>query len=85
MDFFYRKKFILPLIAVVFLFAVFIDENHVPVPMKFFIGEPFHLHLSTIILVSMLAGGMMTLLGVFLVNGIRTKLRKMKIEKELEI
>ncbi|MBF0564610.1 MAG: LapA family protein [Nitrospirae bacterium] len=85
MNFLFSKKVFLPLLSVAFLFAVFLDENYVPVPLKFFFGGPFHLHLSAIIIVSMMVGAIITLLSVFIFNNIRSKLKKMKVEKNIEM
>ncbi|MBF0568265.1 LapA family protein [Candidatus Magnetominusculus dajiuhuensis] len=77
------KKFFLPLIAALFLFAVFIDENTGPVPMKFFIGSPIHMRLSLIIVVSMAMGSALTIISFLIVKGIQQKIKKRKMEQEI--
>jgi uncharacterized integral membrane protein len=51
-----------------FLVVVFLDQNRVPVPVKIIIGNPFHLGLSLIIIVSMVVGVIMTIGVVYLMN-----------------
>jgi uncharacterized integral membrane protein len=51
-----------------FLVVVFIDQNRAPVPVKIIIGNPLHLELSLIIIVSMVVGVIMTIGVVHLIN-----------------
>jgi uncharacterized integral membrane protein len=51
-----------------FLVVVFLDQNLGPVPVKIIIGNPFHLGLSLIIIVSMVVGMIMTIGVVYLIN-----------------
>jgi len=51
-----------------FLVVVFIDQNRVPVPVKIVIGNPLHLGLSLIIIVSMVVGVIMTIGVIYLMN-----------------
>jgi len=51
-----------------FLVVVFLDQNRVPVPVKIIIGNPFHLGLSLIIIVSMVVGVIMTIGVIYLMN-----------------
>jgi len=51
-----------------FLVVVFIDQNRVPVPVKIVIGNPLHLGLSLIIIVSMVVGVIMTIGVVHLIK-----------------
>jgi len=51
-----------------FLVVVFLDQNRVLVPVKIIIGNPFHLGLSLIIIVSMVVGVIMTIGVVYLMN-----------------
>ncbi|KWT94827.1 lipopolysaccharide assembly protein LapA domain-containing protein [Candidatus Magnetominusculus xianensis] len=83
MDKILTKKLVIPLITVLFLGAVFIDQNAVPVPMKFFIGSPIHMHLSAIIVVSMAAGSALTIVGFLIFKGIQQKIKKRKMEQEI--
>ena len=64
------KKFILPAIALVFVFLVFIDQNSTPVPVKIILGSPLHISLSVIIIGSMLFGTVCAFAGLFLVKKI---------------
>lgn len=77
------KKVFLPLIAGLFLFAVLIDQNMVPVPMKFFIGGPVHMHLSMIVIISMAAGSALTVLSILIYKAIQQKIKKRKREQEI--
>ncbi|MBF0457196.1 MAG: LapA family protein [Nitrospirae bacterium] len=77
------KKVFLPLIAALFLFAVFIDQNTGPVPMKFFIGSPIHMQLSMVIIISMAAGSALTIIGYLVFKGIAQKIKKRKMEQEI--
>jgi uncharacterized integral membrane protein len=83
MDKILTKKFFLPLIAALFLFVVFIDQNTVPVPMKLFIGGPVHMHLSMIIIVSMAGGAALTVIGFLIFKAIQQKINKRKREQEI--
>ena len=51
-----------------FLVVVLIDQNWAPVPIKILLGNPFHLGLSLIIIVSMVVGVIMTIGVVYLIN-----------------
>ena len=59
-----------------FLVVVFIDQNRAPVPIKILLGNPFHLGLSLIIIISMVVGVIMTIGVVYLIE--RRKDRKGK-------
>ncbi|MCG6552113.1 MAG: LapA family protein [Candidatus Magnetominusculus sp. LBB02] len=83
MDKLLTKKLFLPLIAALFLCAVFIDQNSSPVPMKFFIGSPIHMQLSMIIILSMAAGSALTILVYMIFKGIQQKIKKRKMEQEI--
>lgn len=83
MDKLLTKKLFLPLAAVLFLFAVFIDQNNMPVPMKLFLGSPFHMRLSLIILASMAAGAALTVMGFLIYKAIEQKIKKRKMEQEI--
>jgi len=58
------------LIVLMFLFMVFVflDQNRGPVPVKILVGNPFHLGLSLIILISMMLGVIMTIGAIYLIN-----------------
>lgn len=83
MDKLLTKKLFLPLIAALFLCAVFIDQNTGPVPMKFFIGSPIHMQLSMVIIISMVVGSALTIIGFLIVKGIQQKIKKRKMEQEI--
>ena len=51
------KTKILYILISLFLVVVFLDQNRTPVPVKILLGNPFHLGLSLIILISMAGRG----------------------------
>jgi len=51
-----------------FLVVVFLDQNRTPVPVKILVGNPFHVGLSLIILIGMVAAVIMTIGVVYLMN-----------------
>jgi uncharacterized integral membrane protein len=80
---FFTKKWFLALIAFIFLLAMFIDQNTVPVPIKFFMTGPFKIHLSVIIGASMLIGAMFTVICFVLFRQAQSKRRKRRLEDEV--
>ena len=56
------------LVVLMFLFMVFVflDQNRGPVPIKILVGNPFHLGLSLIIMISMVVGVIMTIGVIYL-------------------
>lgn len=71
-----NKHLILPVVLVVFLILVFLDQNSGPAPVKLILGTPFHIPLSMIIIASMAAGAIIACLVMFMVIKFRTKLKK---------
>jgi uncharacterized integral membrane protein len=62
------KPIYLVLVMSVFLAVVFLDQNRTPVPIKILVGQPFHLELTFIIVISMAVAAIMTLGVVHLMN-----------------
>jgi H+/gluconate symporter-like permease len=60
------QKLIIPFIAVaLFLAVLFFDQNRSPVPVKIILGNPYPVRLSSVIVISMLAGAAATVAGMF--------------------
>ncbi|MBF0328611.1 MAG: DUF1049 domain-containing protein [Nitrospirae bacterium] len=70
------KKTFLPVFSLLFLLAVFLDQNNTPVPMKIILGAPVHMSLSIIIVASMLAGAGCSFAGFFIYKLMKGKLNK---------
>ena len=70
------KKFFLPALSLLFIFAVFLDENSTQVPMKVILGSPMHMSLSMIIVGSMLFGAVCAFFGLFLVKKMRERSKR---------
>ncbi|MBF0538510.1 MAG: DUF1049 domain-containing protein [Nitrospirae bacterium] len=64
---------------VLFLVSVFLDQNYVQVPVKFFVGNPVQFNLSLIIVVSMLVGVLLTILSILSFNSVRNRVFKGKL------
>lgn len=79
----FTKKWFLGLLIFVFLLAVFLDQNTVPVPVKLFVGGPLHLHLSIIIAASMVTGSLITVAVYLVVRQVQTKIKKKRMDTEL--
>jgi len=60
-------------VILLFLTVVFLDQNSNPVPLKVVIGNPYHVGLSAIILVSVLTGILLTIAVLFLFKRSRKK------------
>jgi uncharacterized integral membrane protein len=57
---------VISILIFLFLVIVFLDQNRTPVPVKILLGNPFHVGLSLIILISMVVAVVMTIGGVYL-------------------
>ena len=68
----FKSTYIIYLMAT-FLVGVFLDQNRTPVPIKIIFGNPFHLDLTLIILVSMVVSSVMTIGIMYIIKGIRNK------------
>lgn len=79
----FMKKWFLAFIAFLFLLAMFIDQNTVPVPVKVLMTGPFHIHLSVIIGASMLTGIVLTTIFFLFIKQAQSKRRKKIVEDEL--
>ena len=62
-----KLRYLIMLISL-FIVLVFLDQNRAPVPIKIVIGNPFHLGLSLIIIISMLVGVVMTIGVIYLMK-----------------
>ncbi len=81
----FTKKWFIAFIAIVFLIAVFIDQNTVPVEIKFFFGDRHHVHLSLIIGVSLLTGAALTVFVFLFFRQISSKRKKRSMENEVTV
>lgn len=70
------KKYLLPALSLLFIFAVFLDENGTQVPLKMILGSPLHMSLSMIIVGSMIFGAGCSFAGLFFVKKIREKSKR---------
>ena len=68
----FKSKYLIMLMAF-FLLVVFLDQNRTPVPIKILIGNPFHVGLSLIIIISMVVAVIITIGVVYLINGKKGK------------
>ena len=57
---------VISILIFLFLVIVFLDQNRTPVPVKILLGNPFHVGLSLIILISMVIAVVMTIGVVYL-------------------
>jgi uncharacterized integral membrane protein len=48
--------------------GVFLDQNRTPVPIKIIFGNPFHLELTLIIIISMVVSSAMTIGVIYLMK-----------------
>lgn len=71
-----KKEYVLPLIMVLFLVVVFLDQNNIPIPMKILVGSPIHMSLSMVIMVSMLVGAGLAFVGLLFFGKIKNKFKK---------
>ncbi|MBF0343193.1 MAG: DUF1049 domain-containing protein [Nitrospirae bacterium] len=61
------------------MISVFLDQNYVQVPVKFFVGNPFHFNLSLIIIISIFIGVILTALSILSFNSVRNKVLKKRL------
>lgn len=59
---------IIILLMSIFLVGVFLDQNRTPVPIKVIFGNPFHLELTLIIIISMVVSSVITMGVIYLIN-----------------
>ena len=57
---------VISILIFLFLVIVFLDQNRTPVPVKILLGNPFHVGLTLIILISMVVAMVMTIGVVYL-------------------
>jgi uncharacterized integral membrane protein len=57
---------VISILIFLFLVIVFLDQNRTPVPVKILLGNPFHVGLTLIILISMVVAVVMTIGVVYL-------------------
>jgi uncharacterized integral membrane protein len=63
----FKSRYIITLMFI-FLVFVFLDQNRIPVPVKVLFGNPFHLELTLVIIVSMVVSSVMTIGAIYLMN-----------------
>jgi uncharacterized integral membrane protein len=68
----FKSRYLVVAIAL-FLVMVFLDQNRNPVHIKIILGNPFHLGLSLVIIISMMVSVIMTLGVIYLVSRKRKK------------
>jgi len=54
-----------------FLILIFLDQNRVSVPLKLFLGKPFQVELSVIVIASVLIGMLIAFSGIFFIKRIK--------------
>jgi len=54
-----------------FLVLIFLDQNRVSVPLKLFLGKPFQVELSAIVLASILIGVLIAFSVIFFIKRIK--------------
>jgi uncharacterized integral membrane protein len=74
----FKSSYIIMLMSI-FLAGVFLDQNRTPVPIKIIFGNPFHLELTLIIIISMVVSSVMTIGVIFTI--IRRKDKKTNAAK----
>lgn len=62
------KTSYLIVVMLLFMVVVFLDQNRTPVPIKILIGNPFHLELSLIIVISMVVAVIVTIGVIYLMK-----------------
>lgn len=67
------KKILLPFALVVFIVAIFLDQNNNPVPLKLILGPPVHLSLSLIIAISMTVGALVAIALFLIIKALTQK------------
>ena len=63
----FKSSYIVIMISI-FLMGVFLDQNRTPVPIKIIFGNPFHLELTLIIVISMVVSSALTIGIVYLMK-----------------
>jgi uncharacterized integral membrane protein len=63
----FKSRYLI-LVIVLFLVIVFLDQNRSEVPVKIIVGNPYHLGLSIIIIISVLVGMLVMIGGMYLIN-----------------
>ncbi|MEI6704378.1 MAG: hypothetical protein WCL71_12730 [Deltaproteobacteria bacterium] len=66
-----KKLIFFATVIVLFLAALFLDQNSSPVPVKIILGNPRPIGLSTIIIASMLVGVALSVAGICLYKAMR--------------
>ena len=59
-----QKLIVITIAVALFLAVLFLDQNRSPVPVKIILGNPHSVGLSSVIILSMLAGAAVTLAGL---------------------
>jgi uncharacterized integral membrane protein len=54
-----------------FLVLIFLDQNRVSVPLKLFLGKPFQVELSVIVIVSVLIGMLIAISVIFFIKRVK--------------
>jgi len=72
------KSTYLIVLMLLFMVFVFLDQNQTPVPIKILLGNPFHLGLSLIIIISMIGGALMAIGAIYLLNRRKALMNKKK-------
>jgi uncharacterized integral membrane protein len=63
----FKSSYLIMMISI-FLMGVFLDQNRTPVPIKIIFGNPFHLELTLIIIISMVVSSAMTIGVIYLMK-----------------
>ena len=77
-----QKLIVVTMIAVLFLAVLFLDQNRSPVPVKIILGDPHPIGLSTIIIISILTGVLLSVLGTLGYKNIRKRNVNRKTEND---
>jgi len=73
-----KKLIFFSIVIGLFLTVLFLDQNSSPVPVKIILGDPRLIGLSTVIIISMITGAVLSLIGTFIFNSIRLRKPKLK-------
>ena len=76
----FKSSYIIILMSI-FIVGVFLDQNRTPVPIKVIFGNPFHLELTLIIIMSMVVSSVMTIGVIYLIKRRRERIEKMNAGK----
>ncbi|MFZ4854759.1 MAG: lipopolysaccharide assembly protein LapA domain-containing protein [Desulfuromonadaceae bacterium] len=80
-----KKIIFFTTVITLFFAALFLDENRTPVPVKFFFMDPRPIGLSSIIVVSMLVGVLVTFAVLWLYKSVRkSRKNQLLVEKNIE-